>query len=182
AHAIHRHALGRERPFVLSDPRRREGHENVRTAENAETGMAAVGRAVGGSLCVWSKRLPPDFEQVRASMREPATRVQLIVCVESHRHSKPYHVEPIMIPPLKNRAGELARIIDEYADEAAADLAAPAGIGATDRKWILKYSASSLSEIEKGTRRLVAIRQHNDHLAAAARALGMAHASLHRWI
>src|ERR1041384_4935097 len=174
AYAIHRHALGPARPFLVSDPRRREADENVRTAENSETGMAALQRAGRASWCVWSKRLPPDFEQVRAALKEPKTRVQLNVCVDTLRQSRPYHVEPVVIPALKHRANELPRLVDEYADEAARELGAQVGLGPADREWIVKHSASSLWEIEKGARRLVAIRKHDDNLAAAARALGMA--------
>src|SRR5439155_25367341 len=92
AHAIHRYALGSDRPFVVSDPRRRDARGNVRAADNAETGMAATQRAFGGSLCVWSKRLPPDFEHVRIALRRPEMHVLLIVCTEAPRHSKPYYV------------------------------------------------------------------------------------------
>ena len=120
AQAIHRHALGDTKPFVVCDPRRREGEASVRSAGNIETGLAAMRRALGGSLCVWSRRLPSDFKEVRLALRDPTTRVQLIVSAESWRHSKPYHVEPIMIPALHSRPQEITRIIDEYADEAAA--------------------------------------------------------------
>ncbi len=115
------------------------------------------------------------------ALRDPATRVQLIVCAES-RHTKPYHVEPIVIPPLSSRPQEITRIIDEYADEAAATVSATVHLTAADRDWILRNSASSISEIEKGTRRLLAIRKHDDNTAAAARSLGMAPISLARWI
>jgi hypothetical protein len=182
AQAIHRHALGDSKPFVVCDPRRREGEASVRSAGNIETGLAALRRAVGGSLCVWSRRLPSDFKEVRVALRDPATRVQLIVCAESWRHSKPYHVEPIMVPPLQSRPQEIMRIIDEYAEEAAAALSATVMMSTADREWILRHSASSVSEIEKGTRRLLAIRQHDDNTTAAARSLGMAPISLSRWI
>lgn len=182
AFAIHRHTLGADRPFVVSDPRRRESDGNVRAVENAETGMAAVQRARGGSLCVWSKRLPQDFKKVQLALRDPATRAQLIVCTEVLRHSKPYHVEPIVVPPLKIRSSEIPRIIAEYAEDAAVEFAATARLSADDRGWILKYSASSISEIEKGARRLLAIRKHKDNVTAAAKELGMAAPSLLRWI
>jgi hypothetical protein len=182
AHAIHRHALGNGKPFVVCDPRRREGEASVRSAGNIETGIAAMRRAVGGSLCIWSRRLPHDFADVRLALRDPAPRVQLIVCAESRRHTKPYHVDPIVVPPLSSRPKEITRIIDEYADEAAAAMSAAIHLTAADRDWILRNSASSLSEIEKGTRRLLAIRQHDDNMAAAARSLGMAPISLARWI
>jgi hypothetical protein len=182
AQAIHRHALGDGKPFVVCDPRRREGEASVRSAGNIETGLAAMRRALGGSLCVWSRRLPSDFKDVRAALRDPATRVQLIVCAESWRHSKPYHVDPIMVPPLHSRPQEITRIIDEYAEEAAEALSATVQLSAADRDWILRHSASSVSEIEKGTRRLLAIRQYDDNTTAAARSLGMAPISLSRWI
>jgi hypothetical protein len=182
AHAIHRHALGDAKPFVVCDPRRREGEASVRSAGNIETGMAAMRRALGGSLCMWSRRLPHDFDDVRLALRDPATRVQLIVCAESRRQTKPYHVEPIVLPSLSSRSQEITRIIDEYADEATAMMSATVHLTAADRDWILRNSASSISEIEKGTRRLLAIRQHDDNTAAAARSLGMAPISLSRWI
>jgi len=181
AHAIHRHVLGNAKPFVVCDPRRREGEESVRSARNSETGLAAMLRGLGGSLCVWSRRLPHDFGDVRLALRDPFTRVQLIVCAES-RHTKPYYIEPIMIPPLSSRAQEITRIIDEYAEEAAATVSATVQLTAADRDWILRNSASSISEIEKGTRRLLAIRNHDGNTAAAARSLDMAPISLARWI
>ena len=182
AHAIHRHALGNTKPFVVCDPRRRAGEASVRSAGNLETGIAAMRRAHGGSLCMWSRRLPQDFADVRLALRDPAARVQLIVCAESRRHTKPYHVEPIVVPPLSSRPQDITRIIDEYADEAAAAMSAAIHLTAADRDWILRSSASSISEVEKGTRRLLAIRQHDDNIAAAARALGMAPISLARWV
>lgn len=181
AQALHRHALGLERPFVVSDPRRREVNANVRSAENTETGMEAVRRARGGTLCVWAKRLPRDFDAVSAALRDPATKVQLVVCVDSPRQSRPYNVEPVVIPPLKSRSREVGRVIFEYSEEAAAELTAPP-LSVADREWLQKHSSSSVSEIEKGTRRLVAIRQHGNNLSAAAKVLGMAPISLSRWI
>jgi len=182
AQAIHHHALGDVKPFVVCDPRRRKGDASVRSAGNIETGLAAMQQALGGSLCVWSRRLPSDFNEVRAALRDPTARVQLIVCAESSRHSKPYHVDPIRVPALHSRPLEIRRIIDECADEAAAALSATVQLSDADRDWILRYSASSVSEIEKGTRRLLAIRQYDDNTTAAARSLGMAAISLSRWV
>jgi len=50
-----------------------------------------------------------------------------------------------------------------------------------DRTWILDHEASSLSDIEKATLRLVALRTSANMSTAAAR-LGMAPVSLSRWI
>ena len=181
AHAIHRHTIGITKPFVVCDRRRREGEASVRSAGNIKTGIAAMRGALGGSLCMWSRRLPHDFAEVRLALRDPKTRVQLIVCAESRR-TKPYHVEPIVIPALSRRPQEITRIIDECAHEVAATVSATVHLTAADRDWILRNSASSISEIEKGTRRLLAIRNHDDNTAAAARSLGMAPISLARWI
>lgn len=103
ANAIHRHALGNRKPFVVCDPRRRDGEASVRSAGNAETAIDAMQRAAGGSLCLWSRRPPHDFAQVRRELRDPRTRVQLIVCAAARRQTKPYHVEPIVVPPLSSR-------------------------------------------------------------------------------
>lgn len=182
AAAIHRHALGAERPFITSNPRRIDTDASVRAGKNAETGMAALHRARGGSLCVFSSRLPRDFKEVRETLKDPSTQVQLVVCADKPRESKPYQVEPIVVPPLKSRRPEIPRVIAEYAEEAALELAATFRLGSADRDWVLKYSATSISEIDKGTRRLLAIRQHDDNITAAARALGMAVSSLRGWI
>lgn len=179
--AIHRHALGSERPFVVSDPRRRPGRGDVRLVENVETGMAAVERASGGSLCVRSHRLPSDFEDVRQALGDPAARVQLIVCVDPLRHGGPYYGARIVLPSIGGRAEEVPRIIAEYAEEAAAELAATVRLAQADCNWLLEHSSSSVSEIEKGTRRLVALRHHGDNIAVAAKALGMAPLSLAGW-
>jgi hypothetical protein len=99
---------------------------------------------------MWSRRLPHDFADVRLTLRDPATRVQLIVCAESRRRTKPYHVEPIVVPPLSSRPQEITRIIDEYADEAAAAMSAAIHLTAADRDWILRNSASSISDRDFG--------------------------------
>ena len=128
-------------------------------------------------------RLPQaPWDSAVIGTAESCSRVQLIVCAESRQHTKPYHIEPIVIPPLSSRPQEIPRIIDEYADEAAAAVSAAVHLTAADRDWILRSSSASISEIEKGTRRLLAIRNHDDNTAAAARSLGMAPISLARWI
>ncbi|HEU4734998.1 MAG TPA: FHA domain-containing protein [Kofleriaceae bacterium] len=184
AHAIHRRALGDSRPFVVCDPRRREGQASVRSAGNVETGLAAIKRARGGSLCVWSQRLPPDFEEVRVALRDPTTRVQLIVCMQPWQRSrppKPNLIDPIIVPPLHSRPDEIDRIISECAEEAAATLLTNLTLTASDREWIVRHSAASVCEVEKGVRRILAIRQHDGDINTAARALGMARVSLERW-
>lgn len=182
AHSIHRCALGSDRPFVACDPRRRTSKESVRAVENHEQGMSALEVARGGSLCVWGSRLPRDFSQVLRKLREPDTRVQLVYCSNKRESSDGLLSTPIDVPPLARRAGELSRIIDEYARDAIAELGATrAAFTKQDHAWVLKHGATSLGEIEKATLRLTAIRMCGSVGRAAAR-LGMAHVSLSRWI
>ncbi len=182
AQAIHRHTLGGDRPFILCDPRRRAPDATVRTAENIQPALAALVAAQGGSLCVWSKRLPRDFAQVRAALRTQNVRVQLIVCMQDPGDGQAFEATRISIPPLKTRVRELPRIIDEYAAEALTSLSVDVRITAADRAWIASCSASSLPEIEKGTRRIVAVRHTGGNITAAAEMLGMSAVALRAWI
>lgn len=182
ARSIHRHALGADRPFIVCDPRRREGKATVRSSANYETGLPAFAAATGGSLCVRIQRLPEDFPDVLAALRDPASRVQLVVCARSPADCEPSLAVPIIVPSLAGRADELDRIITEYAGDAMIDLGAQRTVfPASHREWVRRYSASSYPEIEKGTLRLVALRESRNLSNAAAR-LGMAPVSLSRWI
>ena len=89
---------------------------------------------------------------------------------------------PIVIPSLSDRRSEIDRIIDEYAEDAITELAAPrASYLPVDHAWVREHASSSLAEIEKATLRLVALRASRNLSHAAAR-LGMAAVSLSRWI
>ena len=182
AHALHRHAIGADRPFVVCDPRRQEAEESVRAAANYESATAALEAATGGSLCVWRSRLPRDFPNALVRIREPAARVQLIICSHKRVRQDAHLAAPIEVPPLERRARELRRIVEEYALDALAELGEPrASFTAADRDWILEHEASSLADIERATLRLIALRTSGNVNRAAAR-LGIAHVSLSRWI
>jgi hypothetical protein len=182
ARSIHRHALGDDRPFIVCDPRRREGKATVRSAENYETGMPAVHAATAGSVCVRGFRLPKDFSEVVRTLREPGARTQLVVCHPGSNDYEQFLSAPIHIPPLTSRSDELDQIIMEYADDAIRDLGALRnGFQAADRFWVRTHSAKTLPDIEKGTLRLIAIRESRN-LSNAAERLGMAPVSLARWI
>ena len=152
------------------------------SAENFETGKEALAAAVGGSLCVRSERLPPDFDEVLVALRDPASRVQLVVCARKPEEGETFLAVPISLPPLETRTNELDQIIEEYALDAIEELGVPReSFRRDDRDWVRKHASSSLPKIEKATLRLVAIRESNSINRAAAR-LGMTHVSLSRWI
>lgn len=180
ARGLHRFSLGDEQPFVLCDPRRRTT-ETTGPLENYPTGMRAFAAAAGGTMCMWVKRLPRDFAEVTTALREPDTRVQLIVCGLRPPDRKELVSAPIEIPPLSSRPDEIERVIDEYADDAMVSLSARGAFTRVDREWVRLHSATSLPEVEKGTLRIVALRSAGN-IARAAAMIGMAHASLGEWI
>jgi len=180
ARGLHRFSLGDARPFVLCDPKRRESEANA-ALENYTTGLRAFEAAAGGTMCMWAKRLPRDFAEVTAALRDPRTRVQLIICGQRPPDRKELVSAPIEVPPLASRPEEIDRIIDEYASDAATVLQVGSSFTPVDRAWVRVHSATSLPEIEKGTARIVALREAGN-VARAAALLGMAHASLGEWI
>jgi hypothetical protein len=83
---------------------------------------------------------------------------------------------------LRDRAGELSRIIDEYALDAIEALAAPSDCFTdVERSWVAAHASWSLEQIEKATLRLVALRTSRNLSGPAAR-LDMAPVSLARWL
>jgi hypothetical protein len=183
AFALHRQALGAERPFVVCDPRRGNTPATVRSPANHDTAIAALEAAAGGSLCVRRSRLPDDFLAVVPRL-QAADDVQYVVCSTADEEVDPLLVipAPIWIPPLGARTGELPQIVEEYAADAIAALGvSEAQFTDLDRAWTLEHGTSTLPEIEKTTLRLVALRASRNVSTAAAR-LGMAPVSLSRWI
>jgi hypothetical protein len=182
AHALHRHAIGADRPFVVCDPRRQDVGESVRAAANYKRAVDAVVAAVGGSLCVRDARLPRDFGQVQEQLREPETRVQLIVCTDKRRRRSAFLAPFIEVPPLAKRKEELGRIVDEYTLDALGELGEPrTSFTSADRDWVLAHEATSFATIERATLRLIALRTSRNVSHAAVR-LGMTHVSLWQWI
>jgi hypothetical protein len=126
------------------------------------------------------REAPAILDEARASR----PRVQLILCVSESERSRVESLlaDPIVTPPLATRDHELDRIISEYATEAIKELGTARSIfTAKDHEWVRTFSASSLPEIEKGTRRLVALRAGRT-ISRAAERLGMAPVSLSRWL
>lgn len=181
AHDLHRRELGTDRPFILCDPRRQSLEANVRSSTNYEKGLDALAAARGGSLCVRANRPPADFLKVIAALRDPDSQVQMILCDHSTQDAEAQLSVPIIIPSLSSRQAELPHIIHEYTIDAANSFKVTPRFYTEDREWVLEHSSSSLHEIEKGTRRLMAMRVAGTILGAAE-LLGMAAVSLRRWI
>jgi len=178
ARGVHRHALGDERPFVLCDTRRRTTDAGAQLASRP-TGADALAAAIGGTVCVRAKRLPRDFAELIAAVRD--ARVQLVICGLEPPRLTELVLAPIKVPALATRTHELDRIIDEYAHDAAVALHISAPFTATDRHWVRAHAATSLPEVEKGAWRIMALR-HTGNIAGAAALLGMGHTSLGEWL
>lgn len=183
AHALHRRVLGPDAPFVVCDRRREDLPASVRSPANRGSGVAAFKVASGGSLCVLSFRLPRDQPEVLRLVEEPDSRVQLIVCMRSHARGRLLtYPRPIEVPPLGVRRAELPRIIQAYADDAIVALhASPSCFSQDDHDWVMKHDARSLSDIEKATFRIVALKM-SDSICQATKVLGMTAVSLSHWL
>jgi hypothetical protein len=174
--ALHRRTRG-DRPFVVVDPRRAD-----MPASRYKSGVAALPDAGGGTLCIDLRRRPADFDAAAVEVR--ATDVQLVICADVFHAMHPFLIRPvpIRVPPLKARARELPRIVDEYARDAIEALGVDdAGFTAADRTWVLDHAATTLPEIEKATLRRVALRQAGS-IGGAAKRLGMSPVALSQWL
>lgn len=186
ASSLHGHAIGRDKPFIVCDRRRRRAEAGVRSAANISDPSQALRAAIGGSLCLLRRRMPEDTSPIVDEYSRPRPRVQIIICTGGGERSAAHAwrtlpAEPIVIPPLAERANELDRIISEYATEALKELGTThTSFPEEDFDWVRSHSASTLGEIEKGTRRLIALRA-GGNLSSAASRLGMAPVSLSRW-
>jgi FHA domain len=180
ARGLHDRVPRRHGPFVLCDSERQRAPASVRLAANEPTAQAAIAAAAGGSVCVRSAHLPPDFEILTRALSTPPCNVQMIICASGIEEARAFMATAIIVPPLQQRGLELGRIIDLYAADALAAMSYASPFAREDHAWILKHSAESIPDIEKGTMRLVAYRAAGT-IAGAARLLGMAAPSLLRW-
>lgn len=180
---LHRRALGPDAPFIVCDPRRGNTPASVRSPANLVDVGAAFHAAIGGSLCVRRRRPPNQFSSLVAKLRR-SDNVQYICLDEDSLHWL-VRPGPIEIPPLSARTSDVPRIVDEYVFDAIVELAPSSdrpALTERDRQWLVDHAATvSLSELEKATLRLVALRSSPTVSHAAAR-LRMATVSLSRWV
>ena len=184
AQALHRLTLGADHPFVFCDRRRTTTRGSVRAPSGYASGVVAAQAARGGSLCIRRRRLPRDFSSAVAMVREPSAAVQLIICGSVEWSTDPFLAlpAPIQVPALSTREHERPRLVDEYARDAIETLgAAESCFPDDDRAWVLEHATGTLAEIEKATKRLVALRMTGT-LTGAAERLGMSVVALRLWI
>jgi hypothetical protein len=169
---LQHHHVFENRPFVVCKPHRK--------------GMDALAAATGGTLCVWRHQQPEDFDEVVSSLRGPSPRALLIVCAHALPRGNDIAsqivtaVRSIFIPPLADRARELYRIIDAFADDA---ISAFGGVfTSADREWVAGNASGSLYQIEMATRRIVALHACDESVTSASKLLSMSHGSLSDWL
>jgi hypothetical protein len=179
AYNLHRRAFGADTPFILCDPRRGNTPATVRAPANLVDVDAAFAAAAGGSLCIRRRRLPDHFTALVERLRR-SPEVQYI-CLEESSLQWLVRPGPIEIPSLLERRCDIPRIVDECMLDVVSELAWASPLTEQDRAWLIaSASASTFSELEKSTVRVIALRS-SDNLSQAAARLGMAAVSLSRW-
>lgn len=184
ARQIHERTLS-DQPFVVCDPRRAPSVGGGHKPRSIANPMDALAAAAGGTLCLHAQRLPQGFPLVVQRWRGSETRVHLVLCASASDPVLEAVADPLMLVPLYLRWRDRVRIINNVAAEAAIELGvAEIDVSDTDRQIILAADATTLSELETVTRRLVAIRHWAvgwGGIARAAEKLGIAHATLSEW-
>ena len=183
ARQIHRAAFA-TRPFIVCDPRRRSSKATSRSAESRTTLADAIDAVRSGTVCVWSSRLPPDFEDRRDDLRDRDVRARLVVCYRDPEVPPATWPDVIRIPPLSERLDEIDAIVDAYAADTIAALgrrATRAGVSAHEREWLRRRRLRSIAELARAVERLVAIRELGT-IERASEWLGISRVGLSRWL
>lgn len=184
AYGLHRRAFAIDAPFIVCDPRRGNTAASVRSPANIVDPSLAFAAAEGGSLCIRRYRPPRGFSFLAAQLRG-SDNVQYI-CLDEDSLQWLIRPGPIVVPSMAERASELPGIVDEYVFDAILAVTPPPPprrlvLTEQDRAWLIDRAATmSLSEIEKTSLRLVALRSC-PNVSQAAERLGMAAVSLARW-
>jgi hypothetical protein len=181
AYALHRRILGADRPFVVCDPRRREGRGSARMPPSRRTVARALEVARDGSICLRSRRLPTDFDLLRESLRHAVPATTIFVCLHGEDRVRDLVCRPLEVCSLTARASESDDLLQEALEEAAAALgAARLHIPRRLRQGALD-GVASFAALAKTALRLTALASARNPSQAAAQ-LGMAPVSLMRWL
>lgn len=179
ARELHEYTLP-GRPFIVCDPRRVRRDADVRSPRNIRDPLTALAAAAGGTLCIFARHRPPEFDKMLERWRSSRTRVQLVLFEPRRDRVLDAAIDALelkILLPGRDRS----RIIDEVAAEAAAELGAEAAaLSTADRRMIVQSSAT-VPEMDRTLRRVLVLRHCDNHLVPAARQLGMARYSLDKW-
>ena len=182
AEELHRLTLTERRPFVLCDPRRRTSEDTEGFTRCVADGLTAVAQARDGTICIDDRRRPRDLPEMLDELHRSGRTAQLMVLARNARKAEVYTPAPVVIPPLRSRRDELARIITEYEAEVSQRL----GLGALEltpaqRSWIRERSSETLPDLQRATSRLIAIR-YAGSIAGGAALLRMSSQALGKWL
>lgn len=184
ARQIHDVAFGRERPFIVCDPRRRRSEATSRSPESRTTLADAIEAARGGTICVWSSRLPADFESRREELQRRDVRARLVICYRDPELPPDTYSGVVHIPSLFERSDEIDAIVDAYAVDALSALGqrgTRTEVFAHEREWLRRRRLRSIAELARAVERLVAIRELGT-IERAAAWLGISRVALSRWL
>lgn len=145
-----------------------------------------VQAAMLGTLCAVIRRRAEahDLAEMLGPM-DQAERPRLALCVTRAADAADVSVRlgrstVITVPPLSMRGDELERVVQEFAEEAARALGAPAtGFTPHDLERLRAIEFKSFAEVTETVRRIVAMRTWG--VTAGATRLGITHASLSQW-
>jgi hypothetical protein len=170
ARRVHAHALGVEHPCVVA---------------TAATGLAELAPRDDGTLVLVAAELPRRIADLARDLRIPGARKRVIVVAREPSAAAAVATLlgptcPVPVPPISQRRPELARLLAEYAQDAAAALGArDPGFREHEHQWLGTLELATHEEIEAVTYRLVALR--NWGVTAGAAKLGISHVALSRW-
>jgi hypothetical protein len=181
AYTLHRRLLGAERPFIVCDPRRRDGAGSLRSPPNLRSGMEALLAAAGGSVCIRACRLPTDFDAFAASVRGSGPTAQVFMCLSDRDRIRDLLSPPLEIPALAERQADLDRLISECLADATRALGVERMRFSGRAPDSILHGVTSLAELERSVLRLVALKL-SPNLSQAARRLRVSPVSLSRWV
>lgn len=174
ARHVHDVAIGDARRFVIA-PTVGSRHDSRAAAQ-----FLAIARDDRATLCAWADRIPAGVDLGKAR--------HAIVCVRSDVQLGVMGLRLVtspallQIPRLATRKDELLRIVREYANDAIASFNAnPDSVTARNLELLAARRPTTLPEIERDTRRLVAIQAFGG-VTLAAQQLGVNYTSLSRWM
>jgi FHA domain-containing protein len=171
----HNLVIGADVPFTWYEP-----------AAGNDAAAAVVKAAGAGTLCVDTKERQKEALAVveRVHGTEYIARPQLVLCTADPTSAatlKGSLERPavIQVPPLASRAGELADIVQEYAQEIAREQRLP-GPELEDVEQLSRWPFRNLAEVEDDALRLVTLRTWG--LRPGAARLGIGYGSVRSWV